>query len=71
MTCLGAASFHPKLNKSAKRDGEHAVYPYEEGDYVILGPDVLATRDGSALNWRGVVYIRAEPLTSVDPLDIV
>lgn len=37
-----------------------ASYPYEDGDTVVLGPQVFVAKDGTVLNWRGQNYVRAE-----------
>jgi hypothetical protein len=34
-----------------------AVYPRDEGDVTIIGPECFAAKDGSVLNWRGVNYV--------------
>lgn len=34
-----------------------AVYPFKDGDAIILGPGVFIANDGSVLNWRGVNYL--------------
>lgn len=40
------------------------IYPYNEGDAVVLGPNVFVARDGSVLNWRGENFI-PQSLSSV------
>lgn len=72
MSCIGSASFRPTLNKSATRDAEHATYPYEleAQGLVVLGPEVVASRDGESIMWRGVLYKRAESIGQTDPLEI-
>ena len=72
MSCIGSASFRPQLKSTSEtsRDVFHEVYPFEEGDYVILGPDSFATKDGDYIVWRGVVYNRVAPIGTIDPLEI-
>jgi hypothetical protein len=31
-------------------------YPYAEGDCIVLGPEIFASKDGSVLNWKGENY---------------
>lgn len=71
MSCIGAASFRPTLknNKQTSRDNTHAVYPYEHGEFVVLGPETFVTRDGQTVYWRGFAYRRIVPVF-VDPLEI-
>lgn len=38
------------------RRGER--YPYEEGDTIVLGPEVFVAADGSVLCWKGVNYVK-------------
>lgn len=44
-----------------ERDGSNAgankVYPFEDGDVVVLGPEIFSAKDGSVLNWKGVNYV--------------
>jgi hypothetical protein len=37
---------------------KQVAYPYEDGDTIVLGPEIFALRDGSRLCWRGVPYVR-------------
>ena len=47
----------------------HNIYPFEDGDFVVLGPETFVTRDGQVVYWRGFAYQRVVPVF-VDPLDI-
>lgn len=38
-------------------DDEQKTYPYEEGDTIVLGPEIFAAKDGSVLNWKGQNYV--------------
>jgi hypothetical protein len=38
-----------------------AVYPYEEGDVIVLGPELIASRDGAVLCWKGRHYVEHHP----------
>lgn len=73
MSCIGSASFRPRLrdDETTRRDAEHERYPYEGDGGIVLGPDTVASADGSVLLWRGVVYRRVEPIGEIDPLEIV
>lgn len=33
------------------------TYPYEEGENIVLGPGIFATKDRKVLNWDGVNYV--------------
>ncbi|MFD6361862.1 hypothetical protein ACFWFX_18720 [Streptomyces roseolus] len=37
------------------------TYPFHDGDVTVLGPTVVASRDGRVLNWGGVNYLRQGP----------
>lgn len=41
-------------------------YPREEGDFIIIGPECFATKDGSVLNWKGVNYVPQNTDRSVE-----
>ena len=34
------------------------VFPYAEGDTIVIGPQCFADTDGTVINWRGVNYYR-------------
>ncbi len=34
------------------------TYPYQDGDVIILGPEVFASTDGEAISWKGANYSR-------------
>jgi hypothetical protein len=36
-------------------------YPYEDGDTLVLGPQVFVAKDGAVLNWRGTNYVPQLP----------
>ncbi len=42
VAALGAADLDPP-----------PVFPYEEGDVLVLGPGVIASKDGKVISWRG------------------
>ena len=50
------APVDPQAPQSPPNEPELA-YPYEDGDVIVLGPDVFAAKDGSVLSWRGENYI--------------
>lgn len=31
-------------------------YPYEEGDTIVLGPEIFASKDRSVISWQGENY---------------
>lgn len=33
-------------------------YPYQDGDVIVLGPEVFASADGEAISWKGSNYSR-------------
>ena len=35
---------------------EAKIYPYEDGDVIVLGPDIFTDKEGSVICWRGVNY---------------
>jgi hypothetical protein len=32
-------------------------YPYEEGDVVVLGPEIFAAKDGGVISWKGENFV--------------
>jgi hypothetical protein len=44
------------------------TYPYEEGDNLVLGPGVIATKDRAVINWDGVNYVPQNPFELHPPL---
>lgn len=42
------------------------VYPYDEGDVTVLGPETFVARDGSVLSWKGVNYVPQSADRSVE-----
>lgn len=32
-------------------------YPYEEGDTIVLGPEIFVSADGSVICWKGTNYV--------------
>lgn len=70
MSCIGSASFRPRLTKSTTRDKQHETYPYELNGVVVLGPETVASRDGEVIVWRGAEYRRVVPVGNTDPLEI-
>ena len=73
MSCIPPSSI-PKLknNKLTQRDKAHELYPYESGDFIVLGPEIFADRTGTYISWRGYNYVRQVPLRpeQLDPLQI-
>lgn len=41
-------------------------YPYEEGDFIVIGPGCFAAKDRSVLNWEGVNYVPQDADRSVE-----
>jgi len=68
MSCIGIGRQFPKLKPEyLKRDEEHEAYPYEINGAIVLGPETIASIDGSVLIWRGVVYRREDEIRPPDP----
>lgn len=69
MSCIaGIDQKRYKLKKEyTVRDDAHETYPYESGNIIVIGPECFAMKDGSVLNWRGVNYVRQEPIKNPDP----
>lgn len=44
------------LEKPYIRRKHKCIFPYNEGDYIIIGPTCFAKSDGSVLSWRGWNY---------------
>lgn len=42
---------------------EEKIYPYDDGDFITIGPQCFTDKDESVINWRGVNYIRAAEST--------
>lgn len=36
------------------------IYPFADGDTMVLGPEIFASADGAVICWRGVNYVRQE-----------
>lgn len=36
---------------------DESVYPHRSGDFVGIGPQCFASKDGGSLNWKGVNYV--------------
>lgn len=53
-----------KARKAPKAEREGKVYPYQEGDALVLGPEVFTYADGTPgenkIFWRGVPFLREE-----------
>lgn len=43
-------------------------YPYENGDVIVLGPQVFVSRDEAVLNWKGCNYVPQEDPAERDRL---
>lgn len=39
------------------------TYPYEEGEFIVIGPACFSAKDESVLNWKGVNYVPQEGAT--------
>lgn len=46
-------------------------YPYENGDVIVLGPQVFVSRDEAVLNWKGCNYVPQEDPAERDRLRAV
>ena len=79
MSCVGdiGGRLSYRLKDGYERDG---MYPYEVSypdpdtgehipGYLVLGPDVMASRDGDLIVWRRVTYVRQVPIPVPDPLE--
>lgn len=44
------------------------TYPYEEGDFIVIGPEAFSDKDRKVISWQGANYYRpnAEPLVRED-----
>jgi hypothetical protein len=40
-----------------EKGSEQRTYPYEEGDWKVLGPEIFASRDGRVISWKGENYV--------------
>lgn len=52
-------SFVQSFDETAELEGQRA-YPYEEGDFVIIGPECFSAKDESVLSWKGTNYVPQE-----------
>lgn len=43
-------------------------YPYQDGDFIVLGPEVFVSADGGVICWRGRNYVPQDRLARVDAL---
>ncbi len=51
----------PQANvRSVHREGDKTgtEYPYQDGDFTILGPHIFTGRNGDTICWKGTNYIR-------------
>lgn len=54
--------FDMRLFNKNKEETEPSIeYPYEEGDFIILGPEVFTDKNQEVICWRGDNYIRKTP----------
>jgi len=67
MSCVGDINRPNYRLKPIERDDP--VYPYEDGDFIILGPECFAGKDGEVIMWRGAAYKRIEPVKNPDPYE--
>ena len=46
---------------------DQPIYPHDDGDVTVLGPEIFASRDGVVISWRGENYVRqAASVVSLD-----
>lgn len=65
---LGAAELAEKLIELGYAKGK-AEYPFESGDALVLGPELISQPDGSVISWKGQNYVpqaEAKKLTLKD-----
>lgn len=53
--------FYPGGVEGFRRAWRRQRYPHEDGDVIVLGPEVFVARDGSVLSWRGQNYVPQAP----------
>lgn len=41
---------------------DRTQYPFEDGDVIILGPEIFASKDGNVISWRGENYIKQDAI---------
>jgi len=54
----------PRPHPSESHKEAH-MYPYTEGDFIVIGPECFAAKDGSVLSWRGENYVPQKPTLRV------
>lgn len=35
------------------------IYPYPDGDSIVLGPEIFAAKNGDVITWKGERYVKA------------
>lgn len=41
--------------------GRKKIYPYPEGEFTVLGPEIFVSADGKVICWKGVNYVPQPP----------
>lgn len=61
-TVAGLLDMRPAIAAAERATASRARrdYPYEDGNVLVLGPEVFVSADRSTICWRGVNYRRAE-----------
>lgn len=52
----GAVAMRDALRRVAV-ERPPSLYPHRDGEYWVLGPEVIATTDGSVVAWKGENYV--------------
>ncbi|HMG45658.1 MAG TPA: hypothetical protein VK611_30290 [Acidimicrobiales bacterium] len=57
-TCGQGYEDRQAADRATENIGLAATYPHEDGDTIVLGPEIFATKDGSVISWKGENYSR-------------
>ncbi|WNN95188.1 hypothetical protein SEA_MAGRITTE_237 [Microbacterium phage Magritte] len=52
-----AETLQQRVNELDDQLAAQKTYPFEDGDVIVLGPEIFSAKDGSVLNWKGVNYV--------------
>jgi hypothetical protein len=55
---------YPDTGLPPEPEAPTEILPREDGDIIILGPEVFASKDGTVVSWQGRNYVPQSPLGS-------
>lgn len=58
-TMIGVTATAVQAINQAKRKAA-TRYPHPDGDFIVLGPEIFASKDGAVICWKGENYVRQQ-----------